>query len=288
LSAEWALYLTFPILAGLALFGRGSTAALLVMISAAASVLTVCFTGLDGEVHRGPLDAYDGATWEPLLRCLAGFLIGLLSYRFVASKRASEWVSGDVVCAATLGLLFICLAARFYDLLILPLFPLVVVTLYTNRGRVGRFLGGKYFNKLGLVSYSVYLVHPYLVETKPILMAALHRFLPVSASALSGSIIVYAALLLISAIAYQYIEVPGRRFIIKLSRRCTWARLPSLLACPRLIVMPRKIRRNALSEANAPRAGLAVAFRPAFDPRADGTTSQAAAQKSALRGQQLW
>jgi peptidoglycan/LPS O-acetylase OafA/YrhL len=67
------------------------------------------------------------------------------------------------------------------------------------------------------------------VEAKPVLIAALHRFLPVSASALSGSIIVYAALLLISAIAYRYIEVPGRRFIIQLSRRCTWARLPSLL-----------------------------------------------------------
>jgi peptidoglycan/LPS O-acetylase OafA/YrhL len=105
LSAEWALYLAFPILAGLALFARGSTAALLVMISAAAAGLTVCFTRLDGEVHRGPLDAYDGATWEPLLRCLAGFLIGLLSYRFVASQRASGWLSGDVACGATLSLL---------------------------------------------------------------------------------------------------------------------------------------------------------------------------------------
>jgi peptidoglycan/LPS O-acetylase OafA/YrhL len=217
LSAEWAAYLAFPILAGLALFGRGCTAALLAMISAAAAVLTAVFTTLDGEIHRGPLDAYDGATCEPLLRCFAGFLMGLLAYRFVASNQRLAGPSGDVACGLTLALLFTCLAARLHDLLILPLFPLVIVTVYSNRGRVGRFLGGKYLNALGLVSYSIYLVHPYLVETKHVLVDTLQRFLSATASDLSGSTIVYAALFFISAVTYRYIEVPGRRFIIQLS-----------------------------------------------------------------------
>ena len=141
LSAEWAAYLAFPILVGFAVFGRGSAAALLATISAAAAVLTVFFTGLDGEIHRGPLDAYDGATCEPLLRCLAGFLMGLLAYRFVASNQGLARRSGDVECGLTLVLLFTCLAARLHDLIILPLFPLVVVTVYWNRGHVGRVLG---------------------------------------------------------------------------------------------------------------------------------------------------
>jgi peptidoglycan/LPS O-acetylase OafA/YrhL len=217
LSAEWAAYLVFPILAGLALFGRGSTAALLALISAVAAVLTVFFTNLDGEIHRGPLDAYDGATCEPLFRCLAGFLMGLLAYRFVASNRRLAAPSGDVVCGLTLALLFTCLVARLHDLLILPLFPLVIVTVYSNRGHVGRFLGGKYLNALGLVSYSIYLVHPYLVETKHVLVDMLQRFLSATASDVSGSTIVYAALLFISAVTYRCIELPGRRLIIQLS-----------------------------------------------------------------------
>jgi peptidoglycan/LPS O-acetylase OafA/YrhL len=217
LSAEWAAYLAFPILAGLALFGRGRTAALLALISAAAAVLTVVFTNLDGEIHRGPLDAYDGATCEPLLRCLAGFLMGLLAYRFVASNQRLAAPSGDVVCGLTLALLFTCLVARLHDLLILPLFPLVVVTVYSNRGRVGRFLGGKLLNALGLISYSIYLVHPYLVETKHALVDVLQRFLSATASDVSGSTIVYAALFFMSAVTYRFIEVPGRRFVIQLS-----------------------------------------------------------------------
>jgi peptidoglycan/LPS O-acetylase OafA/YrhL len=217
LSAEWAAYLAFPILAGLALFGRGSTAALLALISAGAAVLTVVFTNLDGEIHRGPLDAYDGATCEPLLRCLAGFLMGLLAYRFVASNQRLAAPSGDLVCGLTLALLFLCLVARIHDLLILPLFPLVIVTVYSNRGRVGRFLGGKYLNALGLVSYSVYLVHPYLVEAKHALVDVLQRFLSVTASDVSGSTIIYAVMLFISAVTYRCVEVPGRRFIVQLS-----------------------------------------------------------------------
>jgi peptidoglycan/LPS O-acetylase OafA/YrhL len=217
LSAEWAAYLAFPILVGLALFGRGRTAVMLALISAAAALLTVVLTNLDGEIHRGPLDAYDGATCEPLLRCLAGFLMGLLAYRFVASNQRLAAPSGDVVCGLTLALLFTCLVARLHDLFILPLFPLVIVTVYSNRGRVGRFLGCKYLNALGLVSYSIYLVHPYLVETKHVLVDTLQRFLSATASDVTGSTIVYAALLFISVVTYRWIEVPGRRFIIQLS-----------------------------------------------------------------------
>jgi peptidoglycan/LPS O-acetylase OafA/YrhL len=116
-----------------------------------------------------------------------------------------------------LALLFTCLVARLHDLLILPLFPLVIVTVYSNRGRVGRFLGGKYLNALGLVSYSIYLVHPYLVETKHVLVDILQRFLSATASDVSASTIVYAVLLFISAVTYRCIEVPGRRLIIQLS-----------------------------------------------------------------------
>lgn len=43
------------------------------------------------------------------------------------------------------------------------------------------------------------------------------RFLPATASEVSGSTMVYTALLFISAVTYRCIEVLGRRFIIQLS-----------------------------------------------------------------------
>ena len=68
----------------------------------------------------------------------------------------------------------------------------------------------RYLNALGLVSYSICLVHSYLVETKYLLVDALQRFLSAS------DVIVYIALLFISAVTYSCIEAPGRRFIVSI------------------------------------------------------------------------
>src|SRR5579883_2462326 len=141
LSAEWAAYVLFPLLAGLALFGRGRTALALAALAAAGIVATALFTGVDHEVHSGVLDAYDGTTVEPVLRCLCGFVLGLLMFRLAQGGRVRAWLTRDDVLAALVVLIAAGFALAPNDLWIYPLFPPLVLGLYGNRGAIGRLLG---------------------------------------------------------------------------------------------------------------------------------------------------
>jgi peptidoglycan/LPS O-acetylase OafA/YrhL len=164
----------------------------------------------------GPLDAYDGATGEPLIRCLAGFLLGLLTYRIAVQPQRWACLSGDFAAGAALALLFAGLIAGLYDLLVFSLFPVVVLALFLNRGYVGRLLGCRPLYWLGIISYSIYLIHPYLVEPKQVLAAWLLVHLPGARSDVSASIIIYATLFFLSALAYRWIEAPGRHTVMRL------------------------------------------------------------------------
>src|SRR5579872_2123193 len=216
LSTEWAAYLAFPLLVAVALFGP-SRAALAAALGAIAVVVgTVALTTHDGAYHSGPLDAYDGATLEPLLRCFGGFVLGLVTYRLSRSPRAVAIAGHDLTVAAALALLVAGLAAGVHDLLIYPLFALLVLGLFANRGYVGSLFGAWPIYWLGVVSYSVYLLHPYLVAPRSALDADLQGVLPEPWSGLLTAAVIYGLLLVASTAAYHAIEEPGRRWVRRL------------------------------------------------------------------------
>ena len=225
LSTEWAAYLLFPLLVAVALFGRPRAALAAALAAALVLGATVTLTMRDGAYHSGPLDAYDGATLEPLLRCLGGFVLGLVTFRLAQSPRAVAVAGHDLTIAAALGLLVSGLAAGVHDLVIYPLFALLVLGLFGNRGYVGRIFACRPVHWLGVVSYSVYLLHPYLVAPRSALDASLQTLLPEPWAGVVTSVAIYAVLLAASALAYHAIEEPGRRWVRQL--RGAIPRLPA-------------------------------------------------------------
>jgi peptidoglycan/LPS O-acetylase OafA/YrhL len=178
---------------------------------------TAALTSVDGAVHSGPLDAYDGATMEPVLRCLAGFMLGLLMFRLAQSRGVRELVARDAVVGVVLALLVIGLVIGAHDLAIYPLFAVLVLGLYANRGRCGRALGCRFLYWLGTVSYSLYLLHPFLILPRRGMDAALQAWLPASWSYVITSLAIYAALFAASDLSYRLIEQPGRRWVGRLA-----------------------------------------------------------------------
>ena len=226
LSAEWAAYVLFPLLTGLALFSRGRTALVLAALAATGIVATALLTGVDHEAHSGALDAYDGGTIEPVLRCLSGFVLGLLMFRLAQGGRVGAWLARDVVLAALLALTALGFAFAPDDLWIYPLFPALVLGLYGNRGTVGRLLGCGAIYWLGLVSYSIYLVHPYLVLPKRDLSDLLAGVVGNTPADVLASAITFAAVLALSGASYHLIEEPGRRALNRATK--VWSKRPAL------------------------------------------------------------
>jgi peptidoglycan/LPS O-acetylase OafA/YrhL len=218
LSAEWAAYLLFPMLLGLALFGRAGLALVAGMGVAAMIAVTVGLTMHDGGHHSGPLDAYDGTTLQPILRCLGGFLLGLLTYRAAQSARVLVWAGNDATTGLVIFLLAAGLANGIHDLAIYPLFAALVLGLYGNRGMIGRLLGSRPIHWLGINSYSIYLLHGYLIAPRHGLDEWLQTWIPTPSAHLATSFASYGVLVLIACLAYRGIEEPGRRLLHRFGR----------------------------------------------------------------------
>jgi len=215
LSAEWAAYLLFPLLVAATLFSSPRIAASVGLVALAGAAGTAILTSGDGAYHSGPLDAYDGATIEPVLRCLAGFLLGLLMFRLAQARRVRELAARDDLVGAVLALLAIGFVSGAHDLLIYPLFAVLVLGLYANRGRCGQAVGCRFFYWLGSVSYSLYLLHPFLILPRRGMDAALQAWMPASWSYVITSLAIYVALFAASDLSYRLIEQPGRRWLTR-------------------------------------------------------------------------
>lgn len=213
LSTEWGVYLLFPLLVWLALFERRGTAIAAALAVAAIVVGTVGLTMQDGAYHSGPLDAYDGTTVQPMLRCFGGFMLGLLTFRLSQSPRMLAWISHDVVAALAVVLLVTGFTIGAHDLVVYPLFAVIVLALYGNRGWLARIFGCRPIHWLGLVSYSLYLLHIYFLEPRDSLDQWLQSRLPNGMAGPAADVIVCVTLLALSGLAYRMVEEPGRRWM---------------------------------------------------------------------------
>jgi peptidoglycan/LPS O-acetylase OafA/YrhL len=162
---------------------------------------------------RGALDIYDGMTPLPLLRCIGGFILGVLAFRLARQPSVIAVAGLDRMGAVLLGALVLGLAAGVGDLVLYPLFPAIVIACFANRGRLARALGGGVVYRLGVWSYAIYLLHPDVFRQ----VAALASRLGFSTLAAPGAIacgaIGFAIVLMLAALSHHLIEVPGRRLV---------------------------------------------------------------------------
>lgn len=222
ISAEWAAYLCFPALLSVALFRRALWSWLLA-VTCIAVLFLLCALPAEMVHNARPLailDLHNSYRGMPVWRCLPEFTLGILATRVLGTPVA-EWLSYNRwaptgICAIVLTLISI----PRTDLAVVLLFPLLVLCLVSDTNLPGRVLRAGPVHYLGLISYSIYLVHDLLASA----MGGIHQYLHARGAAHAQT---YAAgfgvffTLLISIGAYKTIESPGRRFVRKLlEERC--------------------------------------------------------------------
>lgn len=202
ISTEFMAYLLFPLLAMAVLRGRvGPWLGLLAV--AAGLALCMHLAPPLGPVRRGRLDIYFNFSPLPGVRCLAGFVMGMLAWRagqvrWVAGLLGVRWL-GPLALVAMLGMML----GRVNDLLIFLVLPVIVLGMHLGQGPGQRALGGWPLHRLGILSYAIYLIHFSLIEVFPFSALPMPFGLP----------LYVGTTILLAAAAHAVIERPGRRLI---------------------------------------------------------------------------
>ena len=204
ISTEWAAYLLFPagVFIGLRLPRRWSLLGLFVSFAVLAVIAygPAWIAQTEMRHRHGPLDIASSYAIGTTLRCLASFYIGLVAYRF-----------RDVIPARGAGVFFLLiiglLCLKDTDLLLIPAFALLIMSLSTDEGWVARLLQNRVCYWLGIISYALYLIHDLVLRIvfKAIPAAGFHYPM---LTALIASIVISLALATLSHYGY---EKPSRK-----------------------------------------------------------------------------
>lgn len=214
ISCEFVAYVFFAIITLLGLTRRRAC----LIAGAIATATAYGFLALT----RGTLNiVYDLAP----LRCIAGFFWGVLIYRWstTASSRSLKHLQGFELGVAAAVIVTMATVSGAISLVVIPLFVLLVALLLRDRGAIARLLMTKPIQYLGEISYSVYMVHAFIIVC---LIMILKRMVPVAYSATMqrdlvtinpwiGDALVFAvvvSVVLLASRTYVLIEQPGRLF----------------------------------------------------------------------------
>lgn len=212
LSTEWAAYLIFPALLSLVFFRR--TLRHLLGVIACIVAITV-FAWLPQVLHHATFsfsnDFFD-LNANQVLRCLPEFALGILIVRGLGTSWERFFVSrawtGTLLSVVLIALLMF----RGTDWIFVLLLPLLVLSLMRARSLSARLLSSGPVHYLGLISYSLYIVHSLFtgVLVRIHTWAQFHELRHAQSYAAAFG---FSVALPLAALTYRYIELPGSRLL---------------------------------------------------------------------------
>ena len=208
-SAEMGSYLLVPLLMLLTI--RRSP--LLCGLTAVAALAAIYMVSISGRGSAGPLDVTNGNSFYPMMRAVAGFTLGLAIYRCSHILDRLSMTAQDILLACILIAIVVTVAIAAGDRLLYVLFiPLVMVL--SRDGRLAQALfGNALVYRLGLISYSIYLIHPLFVSFA---VRGWRLFGQTETAYLLASAACFAVIWLLSELSYRLVEMPGRKFVVDL------------------------------------------------------------------------
>lgn len=207
-SAEMGSYLLLPLLMPWTQ-SRHRWIALLAVVAALIGIYAVSITG---RGSGGPLDVVNGNSLYPMLRAVCGFAIGLAIFRFGdLVDRLSATTQDILVIALPLAIIAVGVADAS-DRLMYLLYILLVAVL-SRDGRVAQLLfGNALVYRLGIISYSIYLIHPLFVSFT---IRTWRHFGQIDWVYAAASLVAFAIIWALAELSYRLVEMPGRNWIIR-------------------------------------------------------------------------
>ena len=207
ISLEFLAYLLFPLLFPV-LWRAGPTA------KAGLGGLLAVALGWLAYRTGGYFNQWNGT--YAILRCLPEFLAGMLLYSAYRSGLYASGLATDAALAAVVVLLAALLHLGAPDFAIIPLFPLLILAAVRNTGRFSPLLNSPPLVWLGEVSYSLYLLHWFVLFVVTEIARRLPSLgfakLPPALSLVLIAVLIAVSLTL-ATLSFRFIEVTGRRWL---------------------------------------------------------------------------
>jgi peptidoglycan/LPS O-acetylase OafA/YrhL len=206
ISTEWFAYLLFPFVLRWIFFRSRIWTILLTTLSVGA----LCWLSREFSNPYDKLKVLDLTHAYPsIIRCSAEFILGIAAYRIKSTRfkanfdnwRWPIFVLSPLIC----GLLFF----KKTDLVFVLLLPLFISTLDARKSIIGDMLGSRSLEFLGLISFSIYLLHYLLVPVLDALDRRIRHF-GYSHSHSYAVLVVFPVLLVSATATYYWIEIPAR------------------------------------------------------------------------------
>ncbi len=206
ISTEFFAYIIFPFLVFYAVYARLIYVGIVFLISLFFLYLVVS----TGNGISGPLDVISSSSILPILRCLAGFCLGLIVYRLSQRDSCRAIFSSPVLLVVLIVGLIVATQLAVHDLIVFALFPLIVLALYYNSVSGRLIFSNKIVYHLGVISYSLYLIHPLFGPIKTRLTLVVEQHIGAIAHPIILVVVIFSCWAL-ACLLYQFIENPGRR-----------------------------------------------------------------------------
>lgn len=208
-SAEMGSYLLLPALMPLTQ-RKGAAVTWLAVLAAFVAIYAV---SISGRGSGGSLDVVNGNSFYPLLRAVAGFTLGLAIFRFAD---ALDRLSAAMQDALLVVILAAILAVGVVSPTDLPLYLLFIplVAVLSRDGRLAQLLFGNVLvYRLGIISYSIYLIHPLFVSFA---VRSWRHHGETEKAFIAASLVCFAAIWLLAELSYRLVEMPGRKALVGL------------------------------------------------------------------------
>jgi len=156
--------------------------------------------------------------WPAIARGLAGFGLGMAVQQMaVLTRSPAPGAASLIEVGALLGIL---LAVIDNYLWVIPLFgALLIWGLAAERGVTARVLRADWCVWLGRISFSVYLIHPTLIDLVFVWLPPGRLGLGHPADGFVWAVLVLALLLGVATMTWAGVEEPARRFGVRLAKR---------------------------------------------------------------------
>jgi peptidoglycan/LPS O-acetylase OafA/YrhL len=151
-------------------------------------------------------------TFGPLLRCLLEFSLGIVTYRLYTKddiiQKIQKPIASLISCILILSLLLI----KNTDVLIIFLFPILILSLTNPEALISKILASWPIYSLGVISYSLYLIHLMTYFFKPEIMGFINEH-HIPHNYLVTLIIQIIISVVVASFCYMLIEKPARKLL---------------------------------------------------------------------------